>query len=639
MRRRPLEKPSFPVVSPRFAWGSFSCSPVFSRRASNTLGKGSLPVKNEKKALRAFQEIRKKYPQFKQQAASSKAGSLFHQEAVIRNQLWQLRSLAHHQPPGYDAVYGQYENLLQDISRRLLARYNQKNRTSYELEAVVKGHRQEYLRTGVMAVLAAYHIPRRVREEFRRLLPKAPQQEYPAARALRRTFILHLGDTNTGKTYQALGRMMESGRGVYLAPLRILALENFERLNKEGVPCDLLTGEEEIRVPGARHLCCTVKMAALQGGDAGNYEVAVIDEVQLLADSQQGDAWTRAILGLCCPEIHLCGAALVQEQLLRMIQDCGDDYVLKQYTRSVPLMVESAPARLSGVGAGDALVAFSKREVLSLSGLLARRGVPNHVIYGDLPPGVRRMQYEAFLGSPKPVLVATDAIGMGVNLPIRRLIFTRQEKFDGETFRPLTPQEVKQIAGRAGRLGIYDVGYVACLGGGIDFIEAMLNWEDEPIPQAVIGPSEAILGIGLLPLREKLALWSLEEEHLPYYRKKDVREYLAILDLLKPYRLPEPVQWHLMRVPFDSENPDLAAQFDNSVRLRFQEGAAKLPRPHNPCRDLADWELYYRQLDLYYAFSKAMEMPMDEEWLRDTRIFICKEIQRLLRNPVKLSQG
>lgn len=362
--------------------------------------------------------------------------------------------------------------------------------------------------------------------------------------------------------------------------------------------------------------------------------MAVIDEVQLVADSHRGDAWTRAILGLCCPEIHLCGAALVKEQLLNMIQDCGDDYVLKEYTRSIPLMVQRKPVKLSAIRSGDALVAFSKRGVLSLSTYLAGIGIPNHVIYGDLPPEVRRMQYDAFIHSPRPVLVATDAIGMGVNLPIRRLIFAQTEKFDGENYRSLTPQEVKQIAGRAGRIGIYDVGYVACLDSSVDFIDDMLSTEDDPITQAVIGPSEVILKIGLLPLREKLALWSLEQESLPYYRKKDVRECLLILDLLKPYRLPEPVQWHLMRIPFDSENEWLAAQFDEYVRLRFHDKAAQLPKPANPCRSLPEWELYYQQVGLYYAFSKAMEMPVDERWLKNIRLHICREIQHLLRKPI-----
>ncbi len=585
-------------------------------------------MKTNRKNQRLFEDMRKKYPQYKQQAAQGKLSSLYHNEAVVRNQLKRLNGIWEPELPGYDTVYANYAALLEDISTRLLERYNQKNHTLYQFAQVVKGHKKEYLQSGMMAVLAAYHIPKQVREEFQRLLPKAPHLEYPQARRMKRTFYLHLGETNTGKTYQALMRMKGSERGIYLAPLRILALENFERLNHEGIPCDLLTGEEEMRVDGARHLCCTVEKAALEP----QYDVAVIDEVQLLNDSQRGDAWTRAILGLCCEEIHLCGAALVKDQLLKLIHDCGDEYVFTPYVRTIPLQVEHSPVRLAAIRAGDALVAFSKRQVLGLSSRLTDMGIDNQVIYGDLPPEVRRMQYQAFIRSPRPVLVATDAIGMGVNLPIRRLIFTQKEKFDGENFRSLTPQEVKQIAGRAGRIGIYDVGYVACLDNSIPFIEAMLDTADEAIAQAVIGPSEVILQIPLLSLREKLALWSLEKETLPYYRKKDVRDYLAVLDVLKPYRLPEPVQWQLMRIPFDVASEALISLFDEYVQKRFVEGAAQLPKPHSLCRYLGDWELYYQQVGLYYAFSKALEMPVDEPWLKAMRIRICQEIQGILKN-------
>ena len=143
---------------------------------------------------------------------------------------------------------------------------------------------------------------------------------------------------------------------------------------------------------------------------------------------------------------------------------------------------------------------------------------------------MRRLQCAAFNRGERPVLVSTDAIGMGVNLPIQRILFTEISKFDGEEIRPLTSQEVKQIAGRAGRLGIYDVGYVGSTGGGQAFLEAQLESADSPVEQAIVGPSEAILSIGLLPLREKLALWSTREEALPYYRKMDVRDQLLVLD-------------------------------------------------------------------------------------------------------------
>ena len=584
-------------------------------------------MKQEQKQRRAFQEVRRNYAPLRDQAASSRARNLWHSESAIRSQLRRLSNLPARALPDYAAVYGDYAALLDEVSRRLLEQYNRKNGTDYALEDVVAGNEAEYRKSGVIAVLVTSHIPQKVSEEFRRLLPKTPQDEYPEARLKRRKFVLHLGDTNTGKTYQALQRLKQSRSGIYLAPLRILALENYERLNGEGLPCSLLTGEEEVRVPEARHLCCTVEKAKLEDV----YDVAVVDEAQLLADSQRGDAWTRAILGLRCPEIHLCGARLAKNQLLAMIRDCGDEYELIEYSRLVPLQIEYSPVRLRAVQPGDALVAFSKGGVLALSQRLQDFGIRSSVIYGDLPPEVRRAQYAAFTKGENPVLVATDAIGMGVNLPIRRLIFTEIEKFDGETRRLLTTQEVKQIAGRAGRLGIYDVGYVACLDEEIYLVEERLRAEDEPVEQAVVGPSEAILQIGLLPLREKLALWSEEPESLPYYRKKDVRNELLILDLLRPYSLPEPVQWRLMRVPFDPGNEMLLAQFSEYARECFALGAEELTKPSALGTTCQALETYYQQVNLYYSFSRAMDLPLDDPWVTDSRARISQQISRLLR--------
>lgn len=584
-------------------------------------------MKKDQKQRLAFRQIERYYPQLKQLSASSKVRHLWHYEAVIRNQIGRLLAMPKNSLAGYQTVYDGYVALLDDVSRRLLEHYNRKNHTDYPFETVVAGNRAKYLKSGIIPVLMTSHIPQMVTAEFRRLLPKYPQDEYPEARRQKRMFILHLGDTNTGKTYQALQRLKQCRSGIYLAPLRILALENFERLGSEGVPCSLLTGEEEVRVPGAEHLCCTVEKANL----GRLYDVAVIDEAQLLADSQRGDAWTRAILGLCCPEIHLCGARLAKSQLLAMIRDCGDEYELKEYTRLVPLQIEHPPVKLKAVRPGDALVAFSKNSVLALSNYFTKQGIGNSVIYGDLPPEVRRSQYEAFTRGENPILIATDAIGMGVNLPIRRLIFTEIEKFDGESHRLLTTQEVKQIAGRAGRIGIYDVGYVACLDDSIDLVEERLRAEDEPIVQAVVGPSEAILQIGLLPLREKLALWSTEPEALPYYRKKDIRNEILILDLLQPYHLPEAVQWRLMRVPFDPGNEILLAQFAEYAGECFEKQAGELAKPAPACYTCAEFETYYQQVNLYYSFSRAMDLPLDEPWVSETRAQISKKIRRLLQ--------
>jgi ATP-dependent RNA helicase SUPV3L1/SUV3 len=587
-------------------------------------------MKKERKQRMALQAARKNLEQVRQGAARSGRRSLLHHETVIRGQLRKLRAIPPGISPEYQTVFNSYETLLDDVSRRLLDHYNEKHHTAYVFEEVVAGQRESYRDTGILSVLLTAHIPQMVSAEFARLLPEDPGQEYPAARQCRRHFCLHLGDTNTGKTYQALRRLREAGSGAYLAPLRILALENFERLNREGVPCDLLTGEEEIRVPGAQHLCCTVEKAALDC----QYDVAVIDETQLTADSQRGDAWTRAILGLQCPEIHLCGAVLAKEQLTGMIDRCGDTWELKTYTRQVPLQVMRRPVKLTEPEPGDAYVAFSKRRVLAMAQQFRRQGVPASVIYGDLPPEVRRTEYDRFISRENPVLVATDAIGMGVNLPIRRVIFADAEKFDGEMVRPLTSQEVKQIAGRAGRIGIFDVGYVGALErDALEFLEEQLHSEDMPIEQAVVGPSEAILKIGLLPLQQKLALWSAQPEALSCYRKKDVRNELLVLDLLRPYHLPEAVEWRLMTLPFDVENEHLMAQFEGYVQEYFVHGRMEMFRPLPPGPTRADYEVYYQQIGLYYAFCKNMGLPLDEQWVSAARAQVSAHIRKLMERP------
>ena len=584
-------------------------------------------MKKERKQRMAFQLVQKNFQQIQQGATRSGKRNLLHHETVIRNQIRKLKALPPEISKEWNTVYVSYTALLDDVSRRILDRYNEKHQTAYEFETVIDGRREDYLKSGIVSVLLTSHIPQIVSAEFTRLLPEDPREEYPAARRMRRKFYLHLCDTNTGKTYQAIQRLKTGKNGIYLAPLRILALENFEKLNREEIPCSLLTGEEEFQVPFAQHLCCTVEKASL----TSSFDVAVIDEVQLLADSQRGDAWTRVILGLQCPEIHLCGAASAKDQIITMIKTCGDEYELKEYTRLVPLKVLSTPVKLTHPEPGDAFVAFSKRRVIALSRYFRQLGISSSVIYGDLPPEVRRVQYEKFTNKENPVLVATDAIGMGVNLPVRRIIFTDVEKFDGETVRFLTTQEVKQIAGRAGRIGIFDVGYVGALDrDALEVIEDRLHSEDTPVDQAVVGPSEAILQINLLPLYQKLALWSNKPEALPFYRKKDVRNELVILDLLKSYHLPESVEWRLIFLPFDVENEVLLGQFEEYVQELFIRRQTEVTRPSPPGPTRGDYEVYYQQIGLYYSFSKSMGLPLDERWVASTRERVSERIQKMM---------
>ncbi|KAL6756530.1 P-loop containing nucleoside triphosphate hydrolase protein, partial [Haematococcus lacustris] len=286
---------------------------------------------------------------------------------------------------------------------------------------------------------------------------RTPAAWYPGARALTRTVIAHLGPTNSGKTHAALEAMKAAkGHALYCGPLRLLACEVADRLSTAGVACSLLTGQEVREAPGARHSACTVEMAAVGSAPGCKvYEVAVLDEVQLLGDASRGWAWTRALLGLPALQLHVCGDPGALPLLRQLVTECGDVLQVVSYERLSPLRVSAQPlSSLRALQPGDCLVAFSRKAVHGLQQEVVRRS--SHaacLVYGALPPEARRQQAALFNtpGSRYGVLVASDAIGMGLNLKIRRVIFASMRKFDGKYLRPLTPSEVRQIAGRAGR--------------------------------------------------------------------------------------------------------------------------------------------------------------------------------------------
>ncbi|MBU5484012.1 RNA helicase [Clostridium sp. MSJ-11] len=551
---------------------------------------------------------------------------LWEQEAAVRKKLKHLREFKGQGLRDFDKVYRRYSEILQNVSEKLIQDYNRKNKTDFTFHEIVRGNYEGYMKSGVMSVLITHHIPKLIFKQFDEIFPENPKDEYEEARRLERKFYLHLGETNTGKTYNAMERLKEVKKGIYLSPLRILALENFEKLNREGVKCNLITGEEEILVEDASHISCTIEKLDLRE----KYDLAIIDEIQMIDDDSRGAAWSRAVLGLKCKEIHICGAINSREVLQEIIEDCYDTYEIKEYKRNVPLQIEGRGFSYNDVQPGDALVVFSKKRVLQLAYHYADLGIKASLIYGDLPPEVRRKQYEQFINKETTILITTDAIGMGVNLPIRRIVFMDIKKFDGEEVRYLTSQEVKQIGGRAGRKGIYEVGYLTSFGNSQSFIEDMINSEDKVIDTGVVGPSEAILKIKNLSLREKLALWSTREEKTSFYRKMDISEYLIVLDSIKSYKLDQNTEWQTLRIPFDVTTPEIMDQFLNYMDELFIAKRKDITKPRIKFKELYELELYYQKINLYYSFSKVFNLPFDEEWVYDERLKVSEEINDIL---------
>ncbi|KAL3850425.1 hypothetical protein ACJIZ3_012307 [Penstemon smallii] len=341
-------------------------------------------------------------------------------------------------------------------------------------------------------------------KRFRKVVESAdmtkPHTWFPFARAMKRKIVYHCGPTNSGKTYNALQRFMEAKKGVYCSPLRLLAMEVFDKVNASGIYCSLVTGQEKKVFPFSNHVACTVEMASTDE----LYDVAVIDEIQMMADPSRGYAWTRALLGLKADEIHLCGDPSVLNIVRRICSDTGDELVEQHYERFKPLVVEAKTllGDLKNVRSGDCIVAFSRREIFEVK--LAIEKHTSHrccVIYGALPPETRRQQATLFNNQDNEydVLVASDAVGMGLNLNIRRIVFYNLTKYNGDKMVPVAASQVKQIAGRAGRRGSRYP----------DGLTTTLNQEDlDYLIECLKKPFDEVKRVGLFPFFEQVELFA-----------------------------------------------------------------------------------------------------------------------------------
>eukprot|EP00850_Spirogloea_muscicola_P001336 SM000005S17133 [mRNA] locus=s5:347602:352162:+ [translate_table: standard] len=361
--------------------------------------------------------------------------------------------------------------------------------------------------------------------DYRQLVSSAdlrtPHTWFPLARAMKRRIVYHHGPTNSGKTHTALQRLMQGASGVYCGPLRLLAMEVFNRINQEGVFCNLHTGQELRIVPFAKHTACTVEMALL----ALPCEVAVIDEIQMLTDEFRGWAWTKALLGLQASEVHICGDPSALPLVRHICSLTGDDFEVHQYERFKPLRVcQPLNGDFSRVEKGDCIVAFSRQEIFDVK--RAVEVATNHrccVVYGGLPPETRKQQAGLFNEPDNGynVLVASDAVGMGLNLNIRRVIFWSLHKFDGLSTNPIPPSQVKQIGGRAGRRGsLWPEGMTTTFfGHDLPYLMSCLSSKVEEASTA-----------GLCPVFEQVEMFASKLPNISFAQLLDRFEEIAKVD-------------------------------------------------------------------------------------------------------------
>ncbi|MCD7872562.1 MAG: helicase, partial [Clostridiales bacterium] len=459
---------------------------------------------------------------------------------------------------------------------------------------------------------------------------------YPLARKIKRHFVLHIGETNSGKTYEAIEALKKSKKGIYLAPLRLLAFEQFDNLNNNRCPCNLITGEEHILVDNAKYQSSTIEMLDM----LEEYDVAVIDEAQMLEDKFRGGSWTQAILGIRAHEIHVCAAPKAEYILTKMILSCNDTYDIVKHERNTQLIQENELFEFpKDVQKGDALIVFSRTSAHGVANELKNNGIKTSIIYGSLPYDVRQNEAKRFMNGETDVVVATDAIGLGMNLPIRRVVFLEQEKYDGEKRRYLNVSEVTQIAGRAGRYGIFNEGYVNFYNNQ-KVIYRLLDKKTDDIKECYIGFPESLIGIDA-PLSDILKRWK-NVNIQDGFKKANIDHELKLVEEADKLTSDKSVIYRFITMPFDDNDSVMMwlwhTMIDNyckGIHLDFSSLKYKYIKDRD-IKDMKSMEEAYKICDMIFCYDERFFNGIDSEEIMKTKHELSEIIIGLLEQS-KLS--
>lgn len=388
---------------------------------------------------------------------------------------------------------------------------------------------------------------------------------FPLARDMRRKLTLHIGPTNSGKTYQAMQKLKSADTGYYLAPLRLLALEGYEDLRDSGINASLITGEEQILDEDATHISSTIEMVNFDV----DVDVCVIDEVQMLDDRDRGWAWANAIIGAPAKEIIMTGSPNAKEAIVALAAYLGEELEIIEFERKNPLTLLESPVHEKDVEESTAIIAFTRKDVLKLKQTFSKYFSVS-VVYGNLSPEVRREEARRFRSGETQILVATDAIAMGLNMPIKTILFSKAEKFDGVNDRSLLPSEIHQISGRAGRYGLHENGYVGALSSDVlSIIKKNFHKEAKTItiPFKVMANLDHIKLVGSIleekSLHEILKFFVKNMEFDGPFVATNLDDMLEASILVDGYDLDLTTKYHLACAPLTLKSPYITAAYES----------------------------------------------------------------------------
>lgn len=465
---------------------------------------------------------------------------------------------------------------------------------------------------------------------------------FPLARSLRRRLIFHTGPTNSGKTYTAFEHLKKAGTGYYLAPLRLLALEGYETLREQGVSASLITGEEQLLDEDATHISSTIEMLSFEV----EVDCCVIDEVQMLDDRDRGWAWANAIIGAPAKTVIMTGSPNAREAIVALAEYLGEPLEIVEFERKNSLELLKTATPINAIEPKTAVIAFTRSNALRLKQQLSKT-YRTSVIYGNLSPEVRREEARRFREGETDILVATDAISMGLNLPIKTLLFSKADKFDGQNQRNLTATEVRQIAGRAGRYGLSEKGYVGALTPDVlRTISSLFTKNIEPIalPFNVMANFDHIMLVSnILEERSLSAIIDFFVRNMKFegpFRAANLESMQEASAIVDRYDLDMRTKYTLATAPLSTSSPLVMAAFERYVRALEQKKPIAYIPPQRlgnyalSMDELQDAEDRIKEISLYLWLSYRMgEFFVDAEKARTFR----GELNRFIENSLQQS--
>lgn len=462
---------------------------------------------------------------------------------------------------------------------------------------------------------------------------------FPMAREMRRKLTLHIGPTNSGKTYQAMQRLRDADTGYYLAPLRLLALEGYEGLKEQGIEASLITGEEQILDDEATHISSTIEMLNFEV----DVDVCVIDEVQMIDDRDRGWAWANAIIGTPAKEIIMTGSSNSREAIVALAEYLGEELEIIEFERKNPLRLLETFTDARDVESGTAIIAFSRKDVLRLKQDYSRFFSVS-VVYGNLSPEVRREEARRFREGETEILIATDAIAMGMNLPIKTLLFSKAEKFDGVSQRNLHPSEIHQISGRAGRYGLSEEGFVGALNPeALKIVKKNFYKEAKiiTIPFKVMANLEHIKLVGSIleenSLEEILKFFVQNMEFNGPFHASSLEDMVAAAEIVDKFDLDIATKYHLACAPLTLKSPYIIASYEAYISALEKKVAVTYTPPKlfgsyaQTTDELLRAEDMVKEISLYLWLSYRFdEYFVDEQKARVSRGVLNKYIEESL---------